>query len=395
MKMPTDKTALALALLAASSSVVASAEDLLDAKLDMRLRYENVQQDNALKDADGLTLRTRLSVSSKEIEGFSAHIDIEDSRKLLGVDDFKDTVGNGNGCSVIPDPETTEVDQAYIKYKAGGFSAKLGRQVITRDGQRFIGHVGFRQDRQSYDGLSLAYQADGLSLSYAHISKRNRIFAEQKDLDAKDHLFNLSYKTEIGKLVAYGYLLELDQSAANGIDTYGLSFSGKQKFDGWALSYAAEYATQSSTVGASDYDTSYTKLELGAGAGGLKAKLGYEVLGSDDGNYGFATPLATLHKFNGWTDQFLGTPKQGLQDIYITLGGKAGGGKWLLAYHDFAADQTTPGIDDLGSELGVQFVYPFAKRYSVGLKYAQYSAGDAASNKVDTDKLWLWLGAKF
>ncbi len=45
--------------------------------------------------------------------------------------------------------------------------------------------------------------------------------------------------------------------------------------------------------------------------------VGYELLGSDDGVAAFQTPLATLHKFNGFADQFLVTPAGGLQDIYF------------------------------------------------------------------------------
>jgi len=36
-----------------------------------------------------------------------------------------------------------------------------------------------------------------------------------------------------------------------------------------------------------------------------------------------------------------------------------------------------------------------AKTYSAGIKYAAYSAGDVGAGKVDTDKLWVWLGLKF
>jgi hypothetical protein len=49
-------------------------------------------------------------------------------------------------------------------------------------------------------------------------------------------------------------------------------------------------------------------IEVGTTVASVNVKVGYELLGSDNGEYGFATPLATLHKFNGWADQFLGTP---------------------------------------------------------------------------------------
>jgi len=149
-----------------------------------------------------------------------------------------------------------------------------------------------------------------------------------------------------------------------------------------------------------DFDADYYALEGAVDLNGLgiktvTLKVGIESLGSDNGDYGFATPLATLHKFNGWADTFLNTPTQGLDDTYVSLNGKAFDGKWLVAYHSFDANEQSNGVDDLGSELNVQYVKPINKQYAVGVKYADYSAGDTAANKVDTQKLWVWMSAKF
>ena len=97
--------------------------------------------------------------------------------------------------------------------------------------------------------------------------------------------------------------------------------------------------------------------------------LGYEVLGSDEGTAAFKTPLATLHKFQGWADKFLGTPANGVEDSYIKLAGKLGPAKVALFYHDFSADF---GGADLGSEIDVVATYPIKKGVSVQLKYASY-----------------------
>ncbi|WP_440874925.1 alginate export family protein [Thalassotalea sp. PLHSN55] len=401
--MKFNKTTLAL-LLAGTASfsqlsyAEASLADALSAstvKTDMNLRYESVSQDNALKDADALTLRTRVTLATGDYNNLSAVIEFEDSRQVLGMDSYNDTVGNNGDHSVIADPETTELDQAFVQYKADGVTAKLGRQVITFDGHRFVGHVGWRQDRQTFDGATFAYAADDLTLNYGYITQRNRIFAEAKDLDSKDHLLNASYKTSVGKLTAYGYLLEVDNGISNGLDTYGASFTGATKLDSTKISYQLEYATQDADSADMSYSADYMLAEIGAGFSGVTAKLGYEVLGSDDGMYGFSTPLATLHKFNGWSDQFLSTPKEGLADLYVSLSGKALSGKWAVTYHDFSADDASATVDDLGSEINALYARPFNKMLSGGIKFAAYSAGDAGAGKVDTDKVWVWLTAKF
>jgi len=278
------------------------------------------------------------------------------------------------------------LDQAYIQYNNDKFTAKLGRQIITLDGHRFVGHVGWRQDRQTFDAATFSYKAnDKLTASYSYISKRNRIFAEVADKDSKDHLLNIAYKTPVGKLVGYAYLLEEDNDTTNGLDTYGVSLTGKKD----KFSYALELAAQSND--ASDADTTYIKAEGGYNFGKVKAKLGYESLGSDEG-VGFATPLATLHKFNGWADQFLGTPGVGLVDVYATVAGKVLGGNLSVTYHDFSAEE---GSADLGTEIDAVYAKGFAKRYKAGVKLASYSAGDADTGKVDTDKVWLFVSASF
>ena len=133
-------------------------------------------------------------------------------------------------------------------------------------------------------------------------------------------------------------------------------------------------------------------LEGGAVVSGITAKLGYEVLGSDDGNYGFATPLSTLHKFNGWSDQFLNTPTQGLKDFSATISTRFAGGKWTAIYHQFDADEAAIAIDDFGNEINFLYTTKVAEKFNLGVKYANYSAQDFS---VDTERVWVWVSTKF
>ena len=294
---------------------------------------------------------------------------------------------------MVPDPEFTELDQGFIQYQQDKLTLKLGRQVLTYDNHRFIGHVGWRQDRQTFDALSLSYKAsDKLALQAAYIDKRNRIFANEKDLDAKDVLLNAAYQSSIGKVTAYAYLLEVDNNSPNSLDTYGLRYSHKTALGDVPLSYNLEFASQSNKTAVTDQDSEYWLAEVAGQFAAVKATLGYERLGSDKGQAAFMTPLATGHKFNGWADQYLATPNQGLVDMYISVGGKAAGGKWLLAYHDYSADKASAAVDNLGSEINALYARKLGQGFSGGVKYAAFNAGDI---KVDTNKLWLWLGYRF
>ena len=101
----------------------------------------------------------------------------------------------------------------------------------------------------------------------------------------------------------------------------------------------------------------------------------------------FQTPLATLHKFNGWADKFLVTPPNGLSDAYGSLGygwkkvGKIDAITLTAAYHRFGSDRL--GLR-YGDEVNLQAVAK-VKRYTFLIKYADYSAKGFAT---DTKKFW-------
>lgn len=350
---------------------------------NFNLRYEDVERGTV--DSDGLTLRSRLMMKSAGYKGFTALVEVEDVRDVFGIDDEN---------NLIPDPEVTELDQAFIQYKGSSYTAKLGRQVIALDGQRFIGHVGWRQDRQTYDAFRTSFKpSKNLALDLSYIYKRNRIFGESLDAKSNDILLNAAYKTSIGKVVAYGYLLD-DETRDEQSDTFGVSLKGSTGSDVKFL-YHAQYATQSIEDGGADFDTDYTFIEGGVSISGITVKLGYEVLSSDDGLASFTTPLATLHKFNGWADVFLGGAfnpialPNGIEDTYLSLGTKISGIKVAMAFHEYSANE---GSADYGDELNFVATKAFKGGTSLQLKYASYSADDFAA---DTDKLWISAGYKF
>ena len=240
LKLAFKPLTLSIALLTATASAPSFAEwriieAVKDGKAfaDLRLRYENADIENGNGvDADALTLRTTFGYETGTYNGFSVLVEAEDVREVLGVNDF--TVGPAGvrvgEFDTIADPETTELEQAYLQYKAGGFTGKFGRQTLTLDNHRFVGHVGWRQDRQTFDAFKLNYNQNGLDLTAAYITQRNRIFAEVLDEDAQDIILNASYKSDgFGKLTAYSYIIEDDDTDDQELETYGISYAGSTK----------------------------------------------------------------------------------------------------------------------------------------------------------------------
>ena len=103
----------------------------------------------------------------------------------------------------------------------------------------------------------------------------------------------------------------------------------------------------------------------------------------------FRTPLATLHKFQGWADKFLNTPNAGVDDRYATLQANFLGAKALLVYHRFEA---ADGGQKYGNEWDFSLAKTFAKKHNLLLKYADYEAKGFAT---DTTKWWLQYFLRF
>ncbi len=384
---------LAAALALAVSGTVQAADSITEALvggkpvLDMRLRYENVDQDGIANDADALTLRTRLGYGTGEYMGVSLFGEFEDTTPVTD-DDYNSGRNGKTTYPVVADPDVTAVNQAFIQYTGlSDTRLRYGLQRVILDNARFVGNVGWRQNEQTFQGFTLVNTSlPDTTIVYGYVTEVHTI--TETRIDTRSHLVNVSYAgLPFGKLTGYGYFLDLRGPASN--KTLGVRFAGKQDMDGFSLLYALEYAKQTDyKSGDGRIDADYTLIELGGSMQGITAKVGYEVLGAD--NYsGFETPLATKHAFNGWADKFLGTPTDGLEDLYVSVGGKLAGVKLLAVYHDFSSDR---GSTDYGTEWDLLAVKKFGKHYSLGVKYANYNADQFAT---DTTKFWLWAGVKF
>jgi hypothetical protein len=370
-----------------------------DVIAEVRVRSENVREDNDKDDAVAITARARLGYETASLAGFQALVEYDQVVALQDEYHSGSSIYPSNppvdaadpGKSVVADGAGGDFNRAQISYTHEAAKAILGRQRIKLDNDRFIGNVGWRQNEQTFDAFRAELTAvENLSATYAYVDQRNTI--KYEDIDVSDHLLNLGYTTPVGKISAYAYLLD-DKDAKKKNDTYGLRFKGKAAAgDSVDILYTAEYADQS----ANNASMAYIFAEGGVKFSGVSLLAGYENLGSGkgtgDANFGFSTPYGTNHAFNGWADVFLNTPANGLNDVYAKVVGNVAGIKLVATYHDFNSDKEG---DNLGSEIDLLASKKFNDNISAGIKYANYSAGDETYAYVDTEKLWLFAEAKF
>lgn len=365
--------------------------------LTFRYRYENVEEDDRFdKPAHASTLRTALGYRSLAWKGLSFLVEAENVTSIGN--DLYNNAGHGslnNGVidrPVVADPALTEINQAYLQWQNTDNKLQLGREEIVLGDQRFVGNVGWRQNHQSFDAVTFANSSlERVDIFYSYLSKVNRVTGSVFDMSS--NVLNVGFKLGgVGKLTLYTYLLDYSQSQNYRLSTstWGAEFAGKYAVtDNTSVLYEIEYAQQGDYAdNPNSVDVPYYFLMAGGSFKPLTVKLGYEVLGGSATDGQFSTPLATLHKFNGWADRFLNTPIDGLQDLYLQLNGKVGPVGWTVVYHSFGADT---GGANYGDEFDFNLGYTAPWKQGFGFKGAFYNADEFS---VDVSKIWLWTSFK-
>ena len=364
--------------------------------LDVRLRYEGVDQDGVANDADALTVRARAGFETGKFYENKVLVEVEAVQDIVG--DFNSTNGKST-YPVVADPNDIQLNRFQI---VNTFLPKtkltLGRQRIILDNARFVGNVGWRQNEQTFDAFRVENETvPGLKLDISYIKQVNRIFGTESAMGkwkGDSVLVNGKYKVPVeivdASVSGFVYLLDNETAPAAASKTFG----GSVALAKGPVELKGTYATQSEYKGQPvSYDADYYDVNGKVSYKGASFGAGYEVL-EGDGMIGFATPLATLHAFNGWTDVFLSTPANGIEDIYATASyarkdvGPFKLVKVLGAYHDFSAENTSA---DYGKEFDIVALAKY-KKFTFLAKYADYQTDGFAT---DRNKFWFEVSYSF
>lgn len=429
---------------------------------NFRLRYENVDQDGyqgttptskKLDTGHAFTLRSLIGWQTAPFKNFSFGVQITDVHEFN--DNFNDRRdnqpehNNGTGSASldkrqypnIVDPGYTDINQLFVDWTGiNNTRVRLGRQIVNLDNVRFVGDIAFRQNTQVFDGISILNKSiPNTEIFAAHFGKVRQITTKLRD--GNIDIINAKYKiSPTESLIGYGYFIDVENLGQNGGNpaavntaaqggnglggssdipasatninptqtdasskTFGVRLDGARKInDSWKLLYTAEYAKQDDYRGGNSLiDAHYFKLGGGAGYGNWSLRIDHEKLSSNDGKYAFQTPLGTNHLFQGWADIFLVTPRQGMEDTFITLAGSIMKAKLYAEYHVLKSDENFQSLggklgDKYGTEFDASVIYPFTDKLAGKIEYANFRESDVygttlqnAARKGDKEIVWV------
>jgi hypothetical protein len=359
--------------------------------IDLRLRSEGVDQTGMAEDAEAITLRARLGFETGKAWNttFLAEADLLTPFESH----YNSTVNGKTAYPVVADAETYEVNRLQLTNTSlADTTITFGRQRINLDDQRFVGNVGWRQNEQTYDGLRVVNKSiRNLTVDVTYFDQVNRVFGKDSPVgrfNGSNYLANVAYQLPIGKLTGFAYLTDFEEAPRDSAETLGVRFTGEKPVSKVKVAWLASFARQTERANNPlSFEENFYTVELTGTFRQYSVGAGVEVL-EGNGVRGFSTPLATLHKFDGWADKFLTTPPNGLERRYATLGYTKKGLGVLdtltanAVYHQFDSNRLSI---DYGSEIDLQLQAKY-RRFNVLLKYADYNADSFAT---DTDKYWL------
>ncbi len=374
--------------------------DLISFSLGARARYEFREQDG-LDASHAGTVRFRPGLTFFPNKNLSFFVESEHTFALL--DDYQ--VGTGQsanftpftaGNTAISDPETNELNQAYAKLKINEYATvTAGRQRYILDKAAFVGNVGWRQNEQTLDAVSIKGSYNGFDYSYAIGNRVNRIFGSDatgavEALEGTFHLLNGSYKLdESTKLGAYIYLMDFDQGRWANNNTYG-TFSDMKTGSG---DYHLELAYQTEAGSKDHYDAFYGHASWTKKFGSVSVTGGVEYLGD-----GFITPLATVHAFNGFADTFIGNRLglvdtwDGLTDFYLGASTKVNDIVLKGAIHAFYDDSLS---NDYGWEIDMVAIKPINENTKILAKAAYFKGEESSPFSNDVKQFSIQLDYSF
>ncbi len=378
--------------------------------VELRVRSEVADQDSRPRSGEATTARLRLNYETGAYYGFYLGLSGQTTHALDRTV-RNDGVNRRTKLPLIADPSADELKEAYLGWAAvdaDGFAqtrAVVGRQRIFYDNERWVGASEFRQNAQSFDAVTFETRLiPRFSLRYAYVDKVHRVLGDNFGgrWQMSSHLIGATTNVvPFGVTTAYAYLLDNKVVPALSSATYGLRYEGTVPLAYYPYGdfnglLELEVARQSD-YGANPrtFELPYGKISAGFSWYKTLIAGSYERLGGN-GVVAVQTPLATLHRHNGWADVFTTTPANGLREVSARIlqelpdMGPFKGPKLDLRYLDF---RSAGGVSQhYGKEWDADLNTSLNGWLTVGVRAARYTADRFDTNTL---RVFTYLELRF
>ncbi len=413
---------------AAAPAATSLVDALVGGKISasMRYRFEYLDREDLPAHSRLSTLRIALGYETKPFFGVSLFGEFEgvtnigptDYRVPTADSAFKQNLeGKNPRRPLAADPIGNELNQAMLKYTSKLVNVKLGRQNLPLNNARFISFSGWRQANQTMDAANLdVAPVKGFNLNYIFIAQANRVVGHDAldgQLEMATHVGNVTWKKPgVVNLAVFNIYLDYRElpilvdtmgvrqvNATTGLpvrladqssNSLGFRVDGPYQLNAdWTLLYAVDFAHQRDIASNPlAVQANYYGAEFGVAYQGFGLRVQYNVrqgVNNFATEEAFQTPLS--HPWDGWTENFLRTPKTGLRIAAAHLAGPIPGVAGLTlttAYYEYFADKTgrlgatapafTAG-DHYGREFDAGLEYRFVgldKNWMIGARIAYY-----------------------
>jgi len=361
----------AFALALAAGGAYAEPDLDVDAQVRARQEVSHKSFDSDAATQCFMDLRTRLSVGAKLEHNTKIFVQLQDSRRLGGMDAFgQDQSG------ALNDGHNVDVHQAYLAVDelwGDGPGLQLGRFELNLGNQRVFGAVGWHNVGRVWEGASAVLDRDGFEARGFWL-KRLELNDPVVNRDFDIYGLNTRLKNSGAEIFVF---LEKDADRMDGaVDTgidalsrlnlgayYGRKFealdiilnavyqSGKQRVTDGATFAEEDLAAYLVTfeAGYALDDDGKTRL-----AAGIDLSSG-DADPADDTCKAYDNLYYTGHKFRGFMDYFLGSGDAGLMDLMLRARTPIAHG-WLLKVdlHSFSTAEDYAGTAGATKSLGTE-----------------------------------------
>lgn len=365
--------------------------------IDLRYRDSTLHQANMANTGHAHTLRLQLGYLWAFAPGFAAYAEGTTVHPLFGRQ-YNDTTGRRTPYPAEPDPRSTEVSSAWVGYANDAFGIRAGRQYLNLDDRRFFSSNPWRQNPQSFDGVTgYIRPTPTTTIGWGWIGQVNRtVGADFPDIDQRrwkldGKLLHVTQALPLGSLTGYAYFMKNLTQAADSVRTEGARWVGSAPAGQTKLSWTAEAARQYDYANnPARFSLPYHLYELDYGLPAISARAGEELLGGN-GRNAFNIAYGAGHSFDGWVGVF-SIPPHGLRDRYVGIHGQLPWQRlgWQVTQHDF---QPASGSGArYGYETDVGLLASISPHLGLELQYGDYRADGFTVNQR---KLWLLVEYRY